>query len=140
MAILLAGPPPKITARDVVTPWGAAAKLRDRQLPPGRGNSRDATARNQRERLFGAMVATVAAKGYADTSVADLVELAGVSRSSFYQQFESKQACFIATYDAIVADVLANSIAAFNRGGSWLERLDAGYSRLLELIAHFPAA
>lgn len=128
------------TAEEVLTPWGRGERLRDRQLPPGRGNTREATTRNQRERLFGAMVACVAAKGYADTSVADLLRLAGVSRSSFYQQFESKQACFMATYDAIVGDVLENSTAAFDEPGPWVERLEAGYTRLLDLIALFPAA
>ena len=66
-------------------------------LPPGRGTPRDVAERNQRERLFAAMVATVAKKGYEATTVADLVELSGVSRSAFYQHFEGRQACFLAT-------------------------------------------
>ena len=127
-------------AQEVLTPWGPASALRERRLPPGRGNTREATVRHQRERLFGAMVASVATKGYADTAVADLLEVAGVSRSSFYQQFENKQACFMATYDEIVGDVLVNSTAEFDRPGRWIERLEAGYTRLLELIAAFPAA
>ena len=38
-------------------------------LPPGRGTPRDVAERNQRERLFAAIVATVAKKGYEATTV-----------------------------------------------------------------------
>ena len=86
----------------VQTPWGNSNRLRAKMLPPGRGTPRDVAERNQRERLFAAMVAMVAKKGYAATTVADLVELSGVSRSAFYQHFESRQACFLATADALM--------------------------------------
>src|SRR3954462_13087342 len=86
----------------VRTPWGDAASLRERKLRPGRGPPREEAVRNQRERLFAAMVATVAEKGYEGTTVADLVELSGVSRSAFYRHFDDKQACFLAAIEAIV--------------------------------------
>lgn len=37
--------------------------------------------------------------GYGDTSVADIVRSAGVSRQTFYELFDSKRACFIASYE-----------------------------------------
>ena len=49
------GPPAMVR-----TPWGDAGQLRERKLRPGRGTPRDEAERNQRERLFAAMVATVA--------------------------------------------------------------------------------
>ncbi len=52
------------------------------------------------------MVATVAMKGYEATTVADLVELSGVSRSAFYQHFEGRQACFLATARALMEPAL----------------------------------
>src|ERR1700744_2588385 len=55
----------------VKTPWGDAARLRDRKMRPGRGTPRAEAERNQRERLFAAMVATVSEKGYEATTVAD---------------------------------------------------------------------
>ena len=82
------GPPPM-----VLTPWGDASQLRAKMLPPGCGTPRAEAERNQRGRLFAAMVATVAEKGYEATTVADLVELSGVSRSAFYKHFADKQAC-----------------------------------------------
>src|ERR1700755_751661 len=89
------------------TPWGDAATLRERKLRPGRGTPREEAERNQRERLFAAMVATVAQKEYEATTVADLVKLSGVSRSAFYRHFDDKQACFLAAIEAMVEPALA---------------------------------
>ena len=75
-------------------------------LPPGRGTPREEAERNQRERLFAAMVATVAEKGYEATTVADLVELSGVSRSAFYRHFADRKACFLAAIEALVEPAL----------------------------------
>jgi hypothetical protein len=68
----------------VTTPWGDAGTLRDRKLQPGRRLPPEEVARNQQERLFAALVAVVAEKGYEATRVEDLLELSGVSRSAFY--------------------------------------------------------
>ncbi len=99
----------------VETPWGDAASLRERMLRPGRGTQRGEAERNQRERLFAAMVATVAEKGYEATTVADLVELSGVSRSAFYRHFEDKQECFLAAAEELVEPTLAKSPATTAR-------------------------
>ncbi|HEU4944460.1 MAG TPA: TetR/AcrR family transcriptional regulator, partial [Solirubrobacterales bacterium] len=64
---------------------------------------RDEVAQSQRERLFGAAVACVAEKGVEATTVADLLELSGVSRSAFYEHFHDKDDCVLATFEAIVA-------------------------------------
>ena len=72
----------------VRTPWGDAASLRERKLRPGRGTPRDLAERNQRERLFGAMVAAVDEKGYEAATVADVVRISGVSRSAFSRHFD----------------------------------------------------
>lgn len=78
------------------TPWGDADTLRDRKLQPGRRLPADEVARNQRERLFAALVAVVAEKGYEATRVEDLLELSGVSRSAFYAHFKDKEECLLA--------------------------------------------
>ena len=67
---------------------------------------REEADRNQRERLFAATVAMVAEKGYEATTVADLVELSGVSRSAFYRHFEDKQECFLAAAEALIEPTL----------------------------------
>jgi AcrR family transcriptional regulator len=81
---------------DTLTPWGDASKLRQRRLYPGGGTPPEEVARNQRERLFGAIVALASEKGYEATTVADVLALSGVSRSAFYKHFASKSVCLTA--------------------------------------------
>lgn len=80
----------------VITPWGESQSLRERRLQPVRGAAQTEVEKNQRERLFGALVASVAERGYAATTVADLVELSGVSSRSFYDLFGDMQGCVTA--------------------------------------------
>src|SRR2546430_485761 len=65
-----------------------------------------AAAASQRGRLVEAMAQVVAEKGYPATTVADVVERAGVSRRTFYEQFADKEACFLAAYDVGLSAVL----------------------------------
>jgi AcrR family transcriptional regulator len=123
----------------VRTPWGDAASLRERKLRPGRGTPREEAEKNQRERLFAAMVATVAEKGYEATTVADLVKLSGVSRSAFYRHFEDKQACFLAAVEAMVEPTLAQ-LGADESAPAGIERARQAFTRLIETIVKQPAA
>lgn len=123
----------------VETPWGDSGGLRARRLRPGGGRPRAQIERNQKERLFAALTATVAAKGYEATSVADLLALSGVSRSSFYSLFEDKQGCLLAAVDGLTGPPLerlvANSAAFGDERGA-----RASFLSLLELVASQPAA
>ena len=122
----------------VRTPWGDASKLREKKLPPGRGRSREETERNQRQRLFAAMVATVAEKGYEATTVADLVALSGVSRSAFYRHFEDKQACFLAAVEAMVEPALQRLRG--EEGASGVEQAREAFESFIGAIVKQPAA
>ena len=93
-------------ATTVKTPWGDAATLRERKLTPGRRLPPDEVARNQRERLFAALVAVAAEKGYEATRVADLLELSGVSRSAFYEHFKDKEECLLGALDDFLAPTM----------------------------------
>jgi AcrR family transcriptional regulator len=95
--------PPPMTK----TPWGDTDSLRERKLRPGQRLPAEDVARNQRQRLFAAVIAVVAEKGYAATRVADLLELSGVSRSAFYEHFKDKQECMLAAIDALVNPAIA---------------------------------
>ena len=77
------------------------------RLPRGRhGLSREEVVESQRGRLLRAMADAVADKGYAETSVAEVIARAGVSRETFYEQFSSKEDCFHDTFDAAGAILL----------------------------------
>ncbi len=98
-----------------------------RQLQPSpKGLSRDQVAADQRRRLHGAMVEAVAAKGYAGTSVDQIVGLAGVSTKALYRHFGSKQECFLATYDHVVAEGAARIAAAYGARSSEAKDWSAG--------------
>ncbi len=102
-------------------------------LPP------EVVARSQRERLLEATMQVVAEKGYAATTVADLTKRAGISRTTFYELFADKEACFLAAYDNRV-DVLVRQIsAAYEAQERWPDRARAGLATLLEALAADPA-
>jgi AcrR family transcriptional regulator len=95
------------------------------------------SVRSERERLLEAMVKTAAAKGYEATTVADVVEFAGVSQDAFDEMFESKEACFLEAYDAVFDVLVAHVTAAFEAaaGEPWPEQIAAGLGALVELLA-----
>jgi AcrR family transcriptional regulator len=87
--------------------------------------------------MLNAVVAVVGEKGFADMTVADVVAHAGVSRRTFYEQFEDKLDCFLAAYvahaEALLADVEA-ALADADPGS----RLRVGLTAYLEHLAERP--
>jgi AcrR family transcriptional regulator len=119
----------------------AQAGVGDRWRPP-RGRHRlppEVIARSQRERLLEATVRAVAAKGYAAVTVGDLTKDAGVSRTTFYELFEDKEACFLAAYDGAVEALVRRVTRAYEAEGEWPERAAAGLAALLAALAEEPA-
>jgi len=118
-----------------------AGESRREHWRPPRGRHRlppEVIARSQRERLLDAAIDVVAEKGYGATTVADLTKEAGISRTTFYEMFEDKEACFLAAYDAAV-DVLARRVAtAFEAEQGWPARVRAGLEALLSSLAAEP--
>ena len=122
------------------TPWGDADKLRNRMLRPGPGMPREDVGRSQRERLFGATVACVARNGYEATTVTNLLELSGVSRSAFYKHFTDMDDCCVSTFEAVIDKALGLADDDLG-GGSHLEALSRGGLRAqLEMVVHQPNA
>ena len=85
-------------------------------------------------------MATVSAeKGLAVTTIADIVREAGVSKRTFYEHFDGKEACFLALYRAVSASAL---VMDPERSALWLQThlpQDAGVAALeacLERLAN----
>jgi AcrR family transcriptional regulator len=97
---------------------------------------------NQRERLFGAMIAVVGERGYEATTLPRLAEVSGVSSRSMYQLFESKEDCFARMLETLVglAVTLATQVGNDPELGGWEERARAGSHTFGELIVAQPAA
>jgi AcrR family transcriptional regulator len=96
-------------------------------------------SRSQRERLLEAAVRVAAEKGYGPTTVADLTREAGISRTTFYELFEDKEACFLAAYDNVVDGLVRRVSAAYEAEERWPDRARAGLATLLEALAEEPA-
>jgi AcrR family transcriptional regulator len=110
-----------------------------RPLPRGPHNlTRDDVLASQRQRMTDAMAATVAAKGYAATTVGDVVAGAGVSRKTFYEHFRDKEECFLAAFDAGVEALLAAIVAAEPEQPGWEGMLRARVRAYLETLAARP--
>jgi AcrR family transcriptional regulator len=94
---------------------------------------------SQRARLVEGMIQAVAEKGYAATTVADVVRAGRVSRGTFYAQFASKEECFLEAYKYGIAVIVERIRAAIRaEDGDWVARLRTGLRAYLETLAGEP--
>jgi AcrR family transcriptional regulator len=100
------------------------------------GLSREQVLESQRERLLAALVDLVAERGYGAAKVADIVKRASVSSRDFYAIFDSKEDCFLAALEAILAHLRALADDAVDRDEPWPRQVVA----VLRAIADFFAA
>lgn len=77
-----------------------------------------------RHRLLEGMAHAVAAKGYADTTIADIVREAAVSRRTFYEHFATKADCLIALYEAASHNALEVLRAAIDPARDWQQQVE----------------
>jgi AcrR family transcriptional regulator len=109
-------------------------------LPRGRhGLPREAVERSQRQRLLDAAAQVTAARGYEETTVADILAEAGVGRETFYELFEDRRACVLAAHRELLDNLVAHVRAAYEGPGDWVERCRATLRALLEWFAGDPA-
>jgi AcrR family transcriptional regulator len=97
------------------------------------------TTESRRQLILAAMVRVVGDKGYKDTSVADVIEEAETSRTTFYKYFEDKHDCFLAAYEMLVEQVFEEILANCDGGQPWLARVTTGLSTIVDLFAVDPA-
>ena len=116
-----------------------AAPLKVERIPPRSGLSRAEVIANQRRRIFDGLAAALAYHGYEDTKITDVVELAGLSRATFYEHFRGKEACFAAAYEDGVEQLAAAVEASVQGERDWEARLSAGLRAGLDLLAADPA-
>ena len=111
-----------------------------RRLPRGtHGLDPELVAASQRTRLLEAVGLAVAEKGYAATTIDDIVRGAGVSKKTFYEHFRDKEDCFVAAYRS-AAEVLLERVRDAHRShDDWLERTEAGIIAYLRWLAADPA-
>lgn len=83
----------------------------------------------------------MAERGYAATTIRDVVAHAHTSKRTFYEHFESKQACYLEAYregsDRLRRRMLA---AGTTQDGPWRERLRAAIAAYLRVLVEAPAS
>jgi AcrR family transcriptional regulator len=96
------------------------------------------TSQEHRGRLLRGMAAAVAAKGYADTTIADIVREASVSRRTFYEHFHDKAECLLALYELASRNALRVLREAIDPKHGWEEQLEHAMRAYLECLARNP--
>ncbi len=110
-------------------------------LPRGRHRLPSALViRVQRERILHATADVIRAKGYEDTTVADIVAKAGVSREVFYSHFHSRSDAFLATHKLVFEQMMATAAGAFiASSGSWPDRVWDSWGAATGLVVGSPS-
>jgi AcrR family transcriptional regulator/DNA-binding MarR family transcriptional regulator len=106
----------------------------------------------QRARILAALVEVCRERGAGRVTVAHIVERSGVSRRTFYEMFDDRDACFLAAFHEAVRRACASVLPAYrcmssDGGGGrgqgaddrvWCERVRAGLLALLAFLDEEP--
>ena len=98
----------------------------------------DIGIRTQRRRIIDAMLASCAEKTYAATTISDVVSGASISRTTFYNRFDDKRACFDAALDYCIGQVQTAATASVSSADSPAEAVRKTSAGMLELLAARP--
>lgn len=94
----------------------------------------------RREQLLDAATEVFAARGFAATRVDDIVEAAGISRRTLYEQFESVEAILEDVYERAVRINFNAILQRLMAAADPIERIHAGVAAYFETIADNPSA
>jgi AcrR family transcriptional regulator len=94
--------------------------------------------RPQRARILRAAVDVIAERGFAGASVTAVVERAGVSRRTFYAEFDDLDGCVGAVLDETLRHVSALAYGAFDDAGCWRDGLRAALAAVLCFLESEP--
>lgn len=98
----------------------------------------EAAVHQHRSRLLQGMAHAVARKGYADTTIADIVREASVSRRTFYEHFATKADCLVALYEAASHNALKVLREAIDPAHDWEQKVERALSAYLGCMAANP--
>jgi AcrR family transcriptional regulator len=91
-----------------------------------------------RTRLLEGMAHAVADKGYAATTIADIVREAGVSRRTFYEHFAGKAECLVALFEAASHNALKVLRGAIDPAHPWQTQVEHALAAYLHGLAANP--
>src|SRR4051794_15437587 len=91
-----------------------------------------------RSRLLEGMAHAVADRGYGDTTIADIVREASVSRRTFYEHFTTKAECLVALYEAASRNALKVLRDAIDPRHDWDQQVERALRAYLDCMASNP--
>jgi AcrR family transcriptional regulator len=116
-----------------------ASSATARPLPGREPLPREFVTRHQKARIVAALAEEASRKGYQAVTVADIVKRAGIARNTFYENFGSKEECFLAAQDFAMSAALERVVAAAGEIDEWPERVAAGLAAFLRYVTDEPA-
>ncbi len=115
------------------------ARVRTTSARRGLSPARVRVSEMQRSRLLGAAVVAVNEEGYANVTVGHITERARVSRRTFYDLFENREACLGALIEGVVERIEREIARSGLDGLSWRERVRGGLVAILSFFDREPA-
>ncbi len=110
-----------------------------RALPGRHSLSREFIVEHQRARIVSALAEETVEKGYRAVTVSDIVRRAGIARNTFYENFSSKEDCFLSASEYAVESALRSVTDAAAKVDAWPDKVAAGIAAFLHYVASEPA-
>jgi AcrR family transcriptional regulator len=105
-------------------------------IPTGRrirGLDADERRAQRRQQVLDAALELIASRGYANTSIEQICQTAYVATRSFYELFDSKEACYLALLEQLTREISEKVVAALDDAP---DDGDAATDALLSAFAH----
>jgi AcrR family transcriptional regulator len=91
-----------------------------------------------RTRLLQGMAQALAEKGYAATTIADIVREASVSRRTFYEHFDGKSDCLVALFEAASHNALRVLREAIDPAHDWQQQVEQALGAYFDALSANP--
>ncbi len=101
--------------------------------------SKSSVDNDYRHRILMALADVLMAQRYADVTIADIAAQARISKRTFYEQFESKQACLLALSEHTSEQIMLAILAAYQPGMNWSQIVHDVTSAYLSAIQASPS-
>src|SRR5262245_20701367 len=92
-----------------------------------------------RRRLLDGLTVSIGERGYRATTVADIVRHARTSKRTFYDEFSSKEECFVELLAAGNREMIAKIRAAVDPGADWRAQVRQAVNAWVSDIEERPA-
>lgn len=101
--------------------------------------TRDRTGSSERAQIVEALIEIAAERGYGETTIDLVLELAGLDRPAFDRHFRGKYDCFLSAWQQLNEECLSTMVRAFDSCEEWPDRLRAVAYQVIEGLHDDPS-